>query len=140
MGDKDPVIDETVPALQPILHIVQNTLFVAATVLLDDLHFTVNNLDTGLQVQKVCAQRHHHGAASALYHIVQPIQQKAGLNPIGKVLELIHDLFWGKNSIFGHFYGFADHMSVAAGEVSGVNHINPLPQHRRSGSRRKNRR
>ena len=74
VGDENPLIHQAVPVLEAILYLVEDALFIAAPVLFNHLHFAVDDLNAGLEVQQVRPQGHHHGAAATLDHVIETVK------------------------------------------------------------------
>ena len=84
-------------------------------------HFPVPQLDAGLQVQQVGAQRGHGGAAAALYHIVQTVQHKAGFHLFGVLVQSRHHIVQILHGT-AQLQSLQNHQTLAAAQVPGVNY------------------
>ena len=57
-----------------------------APVLPHDFQFTIDDGQAGLDAQNVGSEGQHAGAAAAFGHVVQLVEHKAQLDPLGKAL------------------------------------------------------
>ncbi len=62
----------------------------------DDLQLTVDDGQAGLDAQNVGPEGQHAGAAAALGHVVQLVQHKAQLDPLGKALQPHRNVLGGQ--------------------------------------------
>ena len=84
-GDKQRAVFQIVTIGKTVLYIRSQALCIVAAVLLNHSHLSILNLDTGLQIQKVCAQRCGAGATTTLNHILQSVQQEACFHAACKI-------------------------------------------------------
>ena len=71
---------QIIPVLDTFPDIIPDDLLNRAAVFLHHGHFTVNDFDTGMQFQQISAQGSDSRAAAAFFHVIQPVEDKAGFN------------------------------------------------------------
>ncbi len=93
-----------------------DTLCKGSPVFLYDGHLAALHLDAWLDVQHIRPEGSHCGAAAALFHVVQPVKEEAGLYPGDERIQCAYDLRrW--EALFRHSCGGQHHMPLAGGEV-----------------------
>ena len=78
---KDPAEIQVLSVSEPLPDVVAYHLGDVAPVFFGHGHFAVDYLHTGVELQEVRAQGGDGGTAAALFHVVQPVQDKAGFQP-----------------------------------------------------------
>ena len=120
IGQKQFVTDNVLAVGKAIPDIACQTLGVITTVLFNHTHLAVTNFDARLQIQKICTQRSSRGAATALDHVLQLIQQEAGLHTGNEGIQFFNDLIQIL-ALLGKTACFQNNMALTGGEVLGVN-------------------
>ena len=83
------------------------------------------HLQTGLEVEQVRAQRGHGGAAPALPHKLQRVQNKAGVHLLRQALQVRGDI-GGAHPLVAALRALNGQQADAGGEHPAVHHIHPL--------------
>lgn len=115
--DKDTLVDNVIPVLQPVANIVQDAFLEFSAILFSHTHFSVRYFNAGPQMQQVGPQGCHGRASAALTHIVQSVQQEAGLYTARQVPEALCNLGRREFVAVGQFYSLADDMTMSGGKL-----------------------
>ena len=117
--DKDHAVVDVVPAIQQVGDVLAHADGQAAAILPDDLQLTVDDGEAGLDAQNVGAERQHAGAATALGHVVELVEHKAQLDPVGEVLEAHTDVP-GRQAVRSPLGGTKDKIALTGADVLAV--------------------
>ena len=109
------------PPLQTFLNIVCHRLFCGTAVLFGHGHLSVNNLDTGVQLQKISSQRRYRGTAATLLHVIQTIQNETHFHPSRQVLQQSQNLRH-RLSRFRRLSGSQNQRTMSNRQVFGAEH------------------
>ncbi|MPN18671.1 hypothetical protein SDC9_166034 [bioreactor metagenome] len=103
-----------------------------AAVLFRHGHFSVDDLHAGVQLQKICPDGGDGIAAPAFFHIVQPVQHKADLQPVAQAFQLRND-FLRRAILPRHPRRPQGKLADAHRQVGGIHHVD-APQFLRRNS------
>ena len=102
----------------------------AAAVLFVHAELPVLHLQGRLQAQKIGPQRADAGAASALPHVFQRVQDEAGLDLFGQITQVLGDVSGGHPPVAAGC-PLDGQQADAGGEHTGVHDLNPAQLRRR---------
>ena len=122
MRDKNAVERQIVIAGETVGNVLRHALLEAASVFFCHAHFAVLHLDAGAQLQKIRAQQRHRRAAAALLHIVQPVEDKAGIHARSQLIQLPDD-FLRRHTALCHPYGPENHQPVTGGKIARIDNV-----------------
>ena len=114
--DEGKVFRDVFAPVEALLDILTDTLFERAAVLFANAHLPLAHFDAGLEVQEVRAKRSHSGAAPALSHVVEPLDEEACLHLRRKRAHALGDLAAGK-PLRGELCRRHDQKSLPAAQV-----------------------
>ena len=120
--DEGEVFRDVFAPVEALLDILTDTLFERAAILFANAHLPLAHFDTGLEVQEVRAERSHSGAAPALSHVVEPLNEEACLHLRRKRAHALGDLAAGK-PLRGELCRRHDQKSLPAAQVFRIDHI-----------------
>ena len=120
MSDEYCVIVQVITVFQTVFHVSCDAFFDMPPVLLYNGHLAAAHFNTWFQIQQVGSQCSNTGAAPTLYHVIQPINNKACFNAKGKIVQLTLQ-FIQTCSGFGKLAGFQHHKPLTSGKIAGVN-------------------
>ena len=121
--DEDHRVVDVVPAVQLVGDVLANADGQAAAVLFDDLQLAVDDGQTGLDAEDVGTKGQHAGAAAALCHKIQLVQDKTQLDPLGEVLEPHTNVFRGQ-AVRRPFCGAQHQIALPGADVLAVHDRN----------------
>ena len=117
--DEDHRVVDVVPAVQLVSDVLANADGQAAAVLFDDLQLAVDDGQAGLDAEDVGTESQHTGAAAALGHKIQLVQDKTQLDPLGEVLEPHTNVFRGQ-AVRRPFCGAQHQIALPGADVLAV--------------------
>ena len=121
--EKDHRVVDVVPAVQLVGDVLANADGQAAAVLFDDLQLAVDDGQTGLDAEDIGTESQHAGAATALGHKIQLVQDKTQLDPLGEVLKPHTNVFW-RQAVCRPFCGAQHQIALPGADVLAVHDRN----------------
>ena len=122
MRDEDPAKLDVIPPGEPVGDVRLETLGKRAAIFFCDAHFAVLDLDAGPELEQICTQQRHGGAASAFFHVFKLLENEARVDAGRQRLELLHNLL-RPHAFGGHARGLKHDVAMPGGEVARIDHV-----------------
>ena len=124
-GKEDQAAVDVIAAIELVGDVLTHADGQAAAVLFDHFQLAVHDGKAGLDAQQIGSKGQHAGAAAAFGHVVQLVEHKTQLHPLGEVLQPHTDVL-GAEAVVGPFGRASDEIALPGADVLAVHDKNVL--------------